>query len=85
MARGHSESAHNVLVDDHPVGPRTTRKVADLHTWSKSLVSSDNVDVGDASGEMGDEMPLPQQAVCTSARILFRRCGATKALCLACE
>ena len=35
MARGHSESAHNVFVDDYPVGPQTTRTVADLHTGGR--------------------------------------------------
>ena len=39
MGGGHSESAHNVLRGDYPVGPRTTRKVADLHKWGKGLVS----------------------------------------------
>ena len=73
----------------------------DDRTFTQSMTRTvicgkDNVDVGAAdqgviiqyaSGEMGNEMPLPQQAVCMSARFFFflRRCGSTKALCLACE
>ena len=30
---GMAGAAHNVLEDDNQVGPRTTRKVADLHAW----------------------------------------------------
>ena len=54
MAGGHSESAHNVLVDDYPVGPRTTGKVADLHTWGN--VTGIGTMVGYASDETDDDM-----------------------------
>ena len=60
------------------------------------LVDKDNVDVGAddqgimlgyASGGMGGEIPFPKQAVCVSARIFLRQCGASKGhyVCLACE
>ena len=37
--------------------------------------------LGYVSGEMGDEMPFPQQAVCTSARMSFTSVRVTTASC----